>query len=215
MMEREKEPLSISVRKTSGLIEGIRSTPNVKHVYPQEADRLASIHHKHNRFSLLKASLKPTWSSLAFIVWKYGQNWKKKQFEKSLVPSLAAVSYVFTVAKGHLSMNYGTLWAFKQWLSPVLRARVSRGHVRVQIIMKMLSIFTLLAAMQKILGDYEHAKWDGFSRFSPSVSDHALYHVRTLANNIVFAVRLLCMTIMRTKLPRNASWRFKLPGVTE
>lgn len=168
MMEREKELLSISVRKTSGLIGGIRSTPNVKHVYPQEAGRLASIHHKHNRFSLLKASLKPTWSSLGFIVWKYGQNWKKKSNpKKSLVPSLAAVSYVLIATKGHLSMNYGTLRAFKQRLSPVLRARVSRGRVRVQIIMKMLLIFTLLAAMRKILGDYEHAKWDGFTRFSP------------------------------------------------
>lgn len=51
---REKECLSISVRKTSGLMKGIRSTANVKHVYPAEADGLASIHHKHNRFLLRK-----------------------------------------------------------------------------------------------------------------------------------------------------------------
>lgn len=62
--EMRKTPLSISVRKTSSLIEGIRSTPNVKRVYPPEADRLASIHHKHNRFPLPKHSLIPPWSAV-------------------------------------------------------------------------------------------------------------------------------------------------------
>lgn len=40
-MKWEKACLSISVRKTSSLIEWIRSSPNVKRVYPPEADRLA------------------------------------------------------------------------------------------------------------------------------------------------------------------------------
>lgn len=48
---RRKSPLIHLCQKTSSLVDGIRSTANVKHVYPPRADRLARIHHKHCSFS--------------------------------------------------------------------------------------------------------------------------------------------------------------------
>lgn len=48
---RRKSPLIHLCQKTSSLVNGIRSTANVKHVYPPRGDRLARIHHKHRSFS--------------------------------------------------------------------------------------------------------------------------------------------------------------------
>lgn len=48
---RRKSPLIHLCQKTSSLVDGIRSTANVKHVYPPQVNGLARIHHKHRSFS--------------------------------------------------------------------------------------------------------------------------------------------------------------------
>lgn len=115
MMKWEKAPLSISVRKTGSLIEGIRSTPNVKRVYPPEADRLASIHHKHNRFPLLKHSLIPFWSALfpdsEFNCLKI--KWKNRESRKSPFFSFFFFLFFNTWCLGTAKVIFS--WVMTHW----------------------------------------------------------------------------------------------------
>lgn len=165
MMKWEKAPLSISVRKTSSLIEGIRSKPNVKRVYPPEADRLASIHHKHNRFPLLKHSLFPFWAALdlysGLIVWKIKR--KKRDagkvqrclFQLNATWCLRTVKVIFSWMMTHCGpMKQGfSLWS--------LQARVRRS-VSAKNRENTIGCGAPCCYPQNI-GELWAAKWDGFS----------------------------------------------------
>lgn len=121
--------------------------------------------------------------------------------------------------------NQGAFAAFHSKCGWIVRFPDKTSHrrgccARVPIIMKVPLIGALSSVVQQKLADYERAKWDGFSRCSPSVREHALRCVRVAVSLVDSAARPPCMTIMRAKLPppiqpRNAHRRFKLPRVTE
>lgn len=134
------------------------------------------IHHKHNRFSLQKKinNKKPSLSLFRFnCAKKWEQKQKNKTNKRNSTESGGCATFHTCPKKGHPSADKfgGRLWTFqgrkweRTWAGDV---RESRGELKMPLIAMLPPAAAAAAAARQKLADYEHAKWDGFRRRSPS-----------------------------------------------